>query len=103
MSAPLPPPDQFAGPNKPQNGLGIASLVLGIVSIVLCCAYAGIWAGIPAVVLGYLSMNKAKQGLATNRGLALAGLITGAIGVALAVILIILVIIGKNVDWPSST
>src|SRR4051812_29962198 len=30
-------------PQKPQNAFGIAALVLGILSIICCCLYAGIW------------------------------------------------------------
>jgi hypothetical protein len=69
--------------------------VLGIVSIVLCCpCYAGFWAGIPAVILGFLGKNKAEQGLATNRQLAIAGLICGAVGIVLSIILVLLAIFG---------
>jgi hypothetical protein len=95
-----PPPYDPAGggfgmpPQKPQNAFGIAALVLGIVSIVVCCCYAGFWAGIPAIILGYLGMKKADQGLATNKPLALAGLITGAVGLLLVIVLTILALTG---------
>jgi Domain of unknown function (DUF4190) len=93
-TAPPPPPppgpggypgDYGAAPQKQQNIFGILSLVLGIVSIVVCCFYAGVWAGIPAIVLGVIGMNKAKRGQASNRGLALTGVILGAIGVVILV------------------
>jgi len=83
-----------AGGQKPQNTFGLVALILGIVSIVLCCLYAGVWAGIPAIVLGYLGMNKAKQGLATNRGMAMAGLICGVVGLLLTIALIALTAAG---------
>jgi hypothetical protein len=81
-------------PQKPQNAFGIASLVLGIISIVLCCCYAGFWAGIPAAILGFLGMKKADQGQATNKPLALAGLITGAVGLVIAIVFAILAATG---------
>lgn len=90
---PPPPPGAVPGesPQQPQNGLGITSLVLGIAAFPLvCCFYVGIPAGIVAVVLGVLAKNKADQGLATNRGMAMAGIICGAIAAVLGVIFIIL-------------
>jgi hypothetical protein len=94
VTAPVPPPPPPAGPpgypgapgaEKPQNIFGILALVLGIVSVVLFCVYAGFWAGIPAIVLGVLGLNRAKAGRATNRGLALTGLILGAVGLLISI------------------
>ncbi len=82
------------GGRPQQNIFGILALVFGIVSIVLCCVYAGIWAGIPAAVLGYLGIQRAKRGEASNRPLALTGLILGAIGIAIALLQIILLATG---------
>lgn len=56
----------------------------------MCCAYAGAATGITGVVLGILGMRKVTEGTATNRGMALAGIICGAIATVLAVINIIL-------------
>jgi hypothetical protein len=93
-------PGGFGGaPQKPQNAFGIAALVLGIISVVLCCCWAGFWAGIPAAVLGFLGMKKADAGQATNRPLALAGLILGIIGIVIALILVVLTITGNAIDW----
>jgi hypothetical protein len=51
------------------NALNIIALVAGIVSIVLCCLYAGIWGGVPAIILGVLGRKKADNGQATNKTL----------------------------------
>ena len=91
------------GGQQPQNTFGIISLILGIVSIVLFCCYVGLLAGPGAIVLGYLGQQKVKQGLATNGGLCLAGLITGAIGTVLSVGWIILYIAGSTSGWWLST
>jgi hypothetical protein len=74
------------------NNLGLIALIVGIVSIVplACCSVLGIIAGAAAAVLGWLGMQKANQGLATNRGQALAGLILGAIGFLISVASLIL-------------
>lgn len=100
---PPPPPDgPIPGqpPQQPQNALGITSLVLGIASFpLLCCFSLGILTGIAAVVTGILGKNKADQGLATNRGLALAGIICGAIAAVLGVIAIIVSLTTDAFDY----
>jgi hypothetical protein len=62
-----------------RNGFGVTALVLGILSIV---PIAGL-AGIPGLVFGILGRKRAKRGEATNGGVALAGIITSVIGMAL--------------------
>jgi hypothetical protein len=65
--------------SSPQRkGLAIASLVIGIVSILTC---GGLLVGaIVGIVLGIVAMNKAKRDPAQNagRGLAIAGIVTSA-------------------------
>ena len=73
----------------PRNGFGIAALVLGILAIVLCwTVYGGIILGILAIIFAVLGMRRAKRGEATNRGMAISGLVTGIIGLVIAVVLI---------------
>jgi hypothetical protein len=75
---------------QPQNTLGLVGMILGIASIPLaCCLYIGLPLGIGAVVVSYLGLNKVKQGLANNRGMALAGIICGGVGAGLGLLLII--------------
>lgn len=72
--APVPPPLRRTEP------LSIWSLVLGIVSIV-GCSLGGFLAGIPAVICGHVGMSRIKRNPALDgKGMALAGLITGYIG-----------------------
>jgi hypothetical protein len=82
-----------AGPQT-QNSLGMTALITGIVSIPLafCCSVLSLLAGLVAVVLGFLGHGKAKRGEASNGGVAMAGLICGAIGILLSVVWIILVV-----------
>ncbi len=78
-------------PEKKTDGLAIASLVLGILSIILVCCntYAAIIAGIVSIVLAILSKkNNGKSGMST------AGLICSIVGIVLAIVMIILAIIG---------
>ncbi|RQX16850.1 hypothetical protein DDE19_13620 [Micromonospora ureilytica] len=105
-------PPYGAGPTYPNAGypqqgqgqsntLGLVAMILGIASIPLaCCAILGIPVGIGALVTGYLGRQKAAQGQASNAGQAKAGLICGAVGVALGIIAVILSV-ALNVNLPA--
>ncbi|GIJ26127.1 hypothetical protein Vqi01_12890 [Micromonospora qiuiae] len=80
---PMYPHAGFAGPSGQQNTLGLVAMILGIASIPLNCCYLGVPLGLAAVITGWLGKQKADQGLASNSGQALAGLICGAIGILL--------------------
>lgn len=70
----------------PSNGLGTASLVLGILAAAGFLLYpVALVLGILAVVFGVIGRAKARRGEATNPGVALAGLICGAVGIVLVV------------------
>lgn len=99
-----PPPGGFGGPaygapggpgfgpsGSKSNGMAIASLVLGILSILTGFFIIGGLFGIIAIVLGILGLRKAKRGEAGSGGLALAGIVTGTIGLLLAILLIAIV------------
>jgi len=59
------------------SALAVWSLVLGIPSLFLC----GFFTGIPAVICGHLALaRKARAVVATGRGIAIAGLVTGYLG-----------------------
>lgn len=78
---------QNNGMNQPgkSDGMGIASLVLGIVSIVMSCCitYVGLICGVVGIILAIMSNKKGKNNMAT------AGLVCSIIGIVLAIILII--------------
>lgn len=82
---------QNNGMNQPgkADGMGIASLVLGIVSIVMSCCitYIGLGCGIVGVILGVMSNQKNKNGITT------AGIVCSIIGIVLSIILIIIGIV----------
>lgn len=85
-----PMPGSPAPAAAPQNGMGTAALVMGILQF-FCLGTLG---SILAVVFGKIGMNKADQGLATNRGAAKAGFVLGIIGLALSAIVLIGAIAG---------
>ncbi|MEU6847111.1 DUF4190 domain-containing protein [Streptomyces sp. NPDC046716] len=73
-------------PAQPSNGLGVAAMVLGIVSDVLFLMWPiAILCGILAIVFGAMGRGKARRGEAANPGQALAGIICGSVGIVLAV------------------
>lgn len=88
-----PPPPPFPGSGNKQQGFAIASLICGLLSIVCCM---GLFTGIPGVILGIIAMNKEKADPANygGRGMAMAGTITGGLGILLSLGWIILNIIG---------
>lgn len=67
--------------------LGLTSMVLGILSVVfICCCYSITPVlGIASIVLGIISIKKNED----NKGFAIAGIITGIMGIVLAVVTIV--------------
>ncbi|MFJ2591404.1 DUF4190 domain-containing protein [Streptomyces erythrochromogenes] len=73
----------------PSNGFGITALVLGILAVVGCItSVIAVALGIGAVVFGALGKGKANRGEADNGGMALAGIILGAIGIVLGLLML---------------
>lgn len=93
-SVPPPPPGTPSASDAAlqQNKKASRSLVLGIVGLLgLCCTVGG-FLGIPAVVLGIIGRSEieASNGNQTGSGMAIAGIVTGAIA-ALAAIAVLIV------------
>ncbi|MEV6261717.1 DUF4190 domain-containing protein [Streptomyces sp. NPDC051784] len=71
----------------PANGLGIAAMVLGIIAVVGFCMWGlGIILGILALIFGIIGRGRAKRGEATNGGMALAGIILGAVSIVIGAV-----------------
>ncbi|MEW5813191.1 MAG: DUF4190 domain-containing protein [Actinomycetota bacterium] len=81
---PGPPPA-----SAPKNGLGTAALILAIIGVVLCWSIAGgIVLGLSAVIIGFLARGRVKRGEATNGGVAIAGIVLGAVAIIAALVFI---------------
>ncbi|MFI2566123.1 DUF4190 domain-containing protein [Paenarthrobacter sp. NPDC018779] len=78
-------PAYYAMPSQPK-GLSIASMICGIATLVGFGFF--ILPQIAAVILGHLALNREPAG----KGMAIAGLVMGYIGVALAIIWIIFIV-----------
>ena len=84
---PPPPPSRYA-PQAPQNGPAIASLVsslVGIPAYFLCFGFVGSIVGsILGVVLGIVALLQIGKTGQRGRGMAIAGIVLGAVGLFIA-------------------
>jgi hypothetical protein len=82
------PSAAYAAP-APTDGLSIASLVCGIMAIISCYIW-GLF-GLPAVICGHMSLKKIKNSPTpvAGKGMAIAGLICGYIGIVFQLAMII--------------
>ena len=97
---PLAPPPGYVpfaqdspGGGQRTNGLAVASLVLGIVGIILCVLFIP-W--ILAIIFGSIAIKQCNNDPTyTGKGLAIAGLVCGLVGGAL----VLLILVGGNSDF----
>ena len=85
MSDAIPP--MSGHPSQPKTSpLAISSLILGILGVV-CFS---ILTAIPAVICGHMALSRIKRSAGTlgGQGLAIGGLVTGYLGIALAILVI---------------
>lgn len=84
-------------PPEEPSGMAIASLVLGIISVVISCAGYNIITAILAIIFGAIHLGKRRS----RRGMAIAGIVLGIISIALFVIVIVIaaVAIGTSPDF----
>lgn len=81
--------DQSNIMKKDGNGYGIASLVLGIISLLLFCACINWITAILAIVFGVVQLAQYKE-----KGLAIGGIITAGLSILFAIILYVCIFLG---------
>ncbi|GIO54839.1 hypothetical protein J21TS7_31570 [Paenibacillus cineris] len=101
-----PDPYQHFQPQPPMtppktNGKAIASMVLGILSVMIL--YIGFILGILAIIFAALSFKELKRGYEQGKGMAIAGLVCGIIGVLLWGLILLFVVLavaffGSDID-----
>ena len=86
------PPAYAAKPKT--NGMALASMILGILGITvgLCLIFFPVMP-ILAVIFGHIGLTQTRNTGAPGRGYAIAGLVTGYVGIALAILWLIAVAI----------
>jgi Domain of unknown function (DUF4190) len=98
LGYPPPPPQPYAGYQPPimtmRNGLGIAALILALLSLPAALTIVGGFVlGIAAIILGVMGRNRVKKGEANNGGVAIAGIVLGAFGVLLSIIMVVVAVV----------
>ena len=89
-------PTYSAEPYPPQSstpGLSIAGMICGILSLLTCCFY---YIGLPLAVLGLIFSIIGMKRNANGKGMAVAGIVTSAITLAIIVIMLIIVLVAAN-------
>ena len=73
------------------NGLAIASMICGILGLVLFCFCGGLFLGIPAVICGHLALKQLDHvgNIQQGRAMANAGLICGYISILIFALLML--------------
>ncbi|MGB9302417.1 MAG: DUF4190 domain-containing protein [Mycobacterium sp.] len=87
-------------PAAPRNGLGIASLVIGILALsATWTVVGGIFLAVFAVIFGGVALAKVRRGEATNGGVAIAGIVLGIVAAVVAVIIgvVLALVLGSDV------
>jgi hypothetical protein len=88
----------YGTPLAPRNGLGTAALVVGILALLSGVMLVGAVLGVIAIVLGLAGRARVQRGEATNGGSAMAGILTGLVGIVIAG-----VVIAVGVSWLNSS
>jgi hypothetical protein len=83
-------PQAYYPPVVPNSGMAISSLVCGITSLMIC----GIL-GIPAVICGHMALTQIRDSPVPvgGRGMAIAGLVMGYLGVLACIAMIVFLVI----------
>lgn len=90
----------YTGPLPETSGLAIASMVLGLVSL-LAGGGMLLIPGVLALVLGYMARNQIRESGGTLRGdeFAMVGMITGGISLAIGLVICLMFVLGFGVSF----
>ena len=80
-------------PADPELALAIASLILGIIGLLTGLMVFGAVLGLVGVILGIVALVKVKNGTASGKGMAIGGIVTGALGMIAAAAMMVLGIV----------
>ena len=83
-AVPIPPPP------RARTGIAVASLVIGVASLVACASFVlyplGFFAGVVGVILGAIALGRARQGGGGARNQAIAGVICSGLAIVIAIV-----------------
>lgn len=91
------PLSRYPAPPPLPTGKSMASMVLGILGLVLYfVVFFGVLLAIPALVLGLMALRDCKRGVAGGRDMAIVGLVTSQITIVLAILTGLSVVTGGS-------
>ncbi len=89
---------EVVGAEDKPGVMAIVSLIAGVLSILCHCvpvagAFLGFILSVVAIVLGILELNRIKKGISSEkgRGMAIAGIILGGIGIVIGIFWILVI------------
>ncbi|MFD9030587.1 DUF4190 domain-containing protein [Streptomyces sp. NPDC059567] len=89
----MPPQPPF---QQPRNGLGVAGLVVGVVGVFFAVIpflfWLGTILGILGLIFGIIGHSRVRSGQATNKGVALSGLVLGSMAIVLSILSLIVTV-----------
>ena len=102
IASPVGPPIPGYGNVAPTNGLSVASMVCGLVSLpMMLGCWVGIIAAIPAVICGHMALSQLQRNPSQEgRGFAITGLIAGYLTILITIILVVVfgVVIARDMN-----
>jgi hypothetical protein len=101
---------EVVGPEERPGPMAIVSLICGILSVLCHCvpvagSFIGFALSVAAIVLGIIEIRKISRGESSEKGkgMAVAGIILGAVGIVFGIIWIIVIAVGAFAgvfgDW----
>ena len=84
-----------SAPGQPAtSGLAIAALVVGVVSLLLAVPIfpLGLIGGVIGAILGFIARGKIRRGEASGNGIAIGGIVTSILAIAIAVFVGLIVV-----------
>lgn len=90
------PPSPYAGaPAALPSTLSVLSLVFGVIGLVLSFFLVGLLPAIAGVILGHLALKREPHA----RGMAVGGLVTGYVGVAISILWALIILVPLLLVW----
>ena len=83
-----PPPNSEAPASRPSNGLGVASLVIGLVALLASSTVVGgLVLGVLAAIFGLIARAQVRHGQASNGDVAMTGVVLGVLAILASTII----------------
>lgn len=80
----------YAQPVGGTDGVAVAALVIGILSLLTSWFVLGGLGGVIALVLGLVALGRIKRNRSGGRGMAITGVVTGALSIIIAIVVVVI-------------